>query len=1018
MRYTIIIALCLISVIGHAQTKDDFGGLTTVPCPANPHALHFTTGSQSGTTQTLTITGPSAGQTWQANTAYSYGQTILDSAHHWQRIVIAGTSGGSQPTFNDGAGMYTADNSVEWGDWGPEIAVDEPMKISGTGTAMDWAFANNVTANASLVSAVNLSTGLVTLTATNSATVTGPVSGTIVYGGYYSTNLKTQWGTGPQLCTPEGNWQWFIQIADPCANNCTLSINFATKYGTVCAGVASEEALWKSWNFNAVGEALTGVYDPSGTSCPANSRLPSIYDAGGVGSLYPASNYGGYMTQAVKNVLFMLGTGYTSNAGSHNGDLHNLLEMYDPRFPSFVSTFVQNINNFYKIVYHSPWIAVRNADDNDYISFTNQGPDFHTFSIFNSSSPTNETDTGYEVLVSTPISSGAATVGYGNGEGAPIIYSDPINYAKAPMSSPPTSCGLVTDQTQAPCSLETLLALKYGTVGAVNTAYGSTYTTLLSSGTQYGYSSPISSWYANGGGKTTICTGAGNSASCTGTLNHGTNGVSVYSVALYYTPSGGSPVFVGFDCPNAANSNCTASAGVGKLFTPGRWKASTAVRAGLIVNDSNGSMEQLQTTGNPACTTNSSEPSWTTTIGNTTTDSGCTWKLLGPGLTTIGGASSSTITYATGAVSLTATGNIPNGAVWSAAYTTDGFGLGTGFLDEAGQNAWAANSPVCVTAPPAYQTGHVYTITDTIADAGTGTWQMANKSFTSSNSAFSGTAGTLTSDGSTTNAWMSLGKGVCQTGGDFNAPTINAALGLDLENFVGESAAQWMSVLVGQKRQLYPELMDFGVDNTGGYGTPPRGGALQASNLYLDGIYDSASTYSQNSSSGVSDYQAGLKYQFLTRYFKGPMVGEQFIISNESPQTGCVSCYDTQVHRAQGWYTTVLTMLQNLSFNGTQQNAGIVWFASHPVDGACPNNNWWGLMTCNDNAFDGHDDVTATVTCAGPQTTFQCGGESSASWNGSNAWATNSNVTQANALWFLGIPNTTSSSGTGGGWLP
>src|SRR5690242_6830854 len=235
---------------------DDFGGLLSVPCSAHPHALTFTTGSQSGTTQTLTVTGAATASTWQANHAYGFGSWVLDAGLHWQKAIVAGTSGNSLPTFND-SGNATSDNAVEWQDWGPAVAKDEPFKISGTSTAMDWAFTSNTDAQAgtSYVASVNLGTGVVTLTATASHPVAGPVSGTLTPAHPYFATVATPFGSGPQQCSPEGNW-WFQQSitgAKACVNNPCLGSSspldavFASKYNSnSCTMEAAELLLFQS----------------------------------------------------------------------------------------------------------------------------------------------------------------------------------------------------------------------------------------------------------------------------------------------------------------------------------------------------------------------------------------------------------------------------------------------------------------------------------------------------------------------------------------------------------------------------------------------------------------------------------------------------------------------------------------------------------------------------------------------------------------------------------------------------
>ena len=57
--------------------------------------------------------------TWQATSPYSLNAQIIDPANHVQKVTMAGTSGGSEPTFNDGGVVY---DGLVWQDIGPVVA--------------------------------------------------------------------------------------------------------------------------------------------------------------------------------------------------------------------------------------------------------------------------------------------------------------------------------------------------------------------------------------------------------------------------------------------------------------------------------------------------------------------------------------------------------------------------------------------------------------------------------------------------------------------------------------------------------------------------------------------------------------------------------------------------------------------------------------------------------------------------------------------------------------------------------
>lgn len=80
--------------------------------------------------------------------------------------------------------------------------------------------------------------------------------------------------------------------------------------------------------------------------------------------------------------------------------------------------------------------------------------------------------------------------------------------------------------------------------------------------------------------------------------------------------------------------------------TPPAWVASTAVVVGQLITDSNGNIQECTVAG----TTGGSHPVWPTTVNNTVTDGGATWKCVAlAGYTpTSGGSAPSWNTSATG----------------------------------------------------------------------------------------------------------------------------------------------------------------------------------------------------------------------------------------------------------------------------------------------------------------------------------------------------------------------------------
>jgi hypothetical protein len=53
-------------------------------------------------------------QPWQKSHAYTVGQKVVDTHFQVQMVTVAGTSGGSTPTWNTSAGGTTVDGGVTW----------------------------------------------------------------------------------------------------------------------------------------------------------------------------------------------------------------------------------------------------------------------------------------------------------------------------------------------------------------------------------------------------------------------------------------------------------------------------------------------------------------------------------------------------------------------------------------------------------------------------------------------------------------------------------------------------------------------------------------------------------------------------------------------------------------------------------------------------------------------------------------------------------------------------------------
>lgn len=87
----------------------------------------YTAGGETLTTKTLTFTDDASETAWAASTAYSVGDLVRPTTAngHIYICVVAGTSGGSEPTWPTVANQTVADNTVTWAETGrAKIVID------------------------------------------------------------------------------------------------------------------------------------------------------------------------------------------------------------------------------------------------------------------------------------------------------------------------------------------------------------------------------------------------------------------------------------------------------------------------------------------------------------------------------------------------------------------------------------------------------------------------------------------------------------------------------------------------------------------------------------------------------------------------------------------------------------------------------------------------------------------------------------------------------------------------------
>jgi hypothetical protein len=916
---------------------------------------------------------PCSAQTYNYPNDVFGGNTVVRGSAHAHSLTIVSI------TQNSGSTTQTvvANNAS-----GYLFAVNEPMYISGTGvTALNTAFVNNTTsAGASIITSTNCTVSgaqILSCPNTTNFTLTAPSAagsnlsasaGLIAPARYNIQTITTPFGTGPQFVTPLDNWQWLEAIGcasdgQGCGAGAGLEALIQAKFGgTFCTGVREEQISFVSLNFNGIAPLSDTGYSPTASgNCPTNQHLPFWNDV--QTGLYSSANLNGYVSQPLHNVSVPHDSNWTCGGASHAvGDF------FDPRFQTFQQAYMLSdaptINAF-----KSPWTIGHSGEDTDFNGMPNAGWQFHSYLPLQ----VNDCDYAWKVAVSSPVQTLSTSQPYGGGMQPPFIYPDPLIYTKTPAASPPATCSLTT-----PCTLSDFLSKEYGTIGALNTAWGSSYTTFGSSGTGIGWTF---SWLASSSGTPELlCTGAGSSRFCNHTL--ASTVVSPYSVMIYITPGAGilGPTpFAGDD-------------GAGNLKNAGPFHGSTGYPLNSVFMDSNGNIEQVTTAG----TTGSSFTGPGTCTGIQTTVTGtATVTCLGPGIGTTG-----SIVYSTGAISITLSANSNTGATYNANYIANGWPTGSGLLDEnarSSHHAWTGSEGMCIVTLPDYQVGHAYNVYDEFKDTASSSWQVVTVAGISGAApAFTNTLGDIKVSGAT---FQSIGHGVCQTGGDFAPPNAGATFATDTTTWEGQMAAQYFKTWKGTFTNVFPDIPYGCADNLGTWQTPPRGPVLDAAQVWCDWAYDQGSLMDT-----ALDSQSLLKYGFMTTHFQKPLVLFETPVSTQSNK-GCGGnspCLATQQLRGQEEYTITNNLLHTLGATGIFQSAGYVHWGSHDFVGG--QNANFGFKTQSDNLYDGNEDVIAVTACSIPLQLFNCGNEASGIWNGTTMFSGAQNLKSGLGLWFSVAP--------------
>jgi len=189
----------------------------------------------------------------------------------------------------------------------------------------------------------------------------------------------------------------------------------------------------------------------------------------------------------------------------------------------------------------------------------------------------------------------------------------------------------------------------------------------------------------------------------------------------------------------------------------------------------------------------------------------------------------------------------------------------------------------------------------------------------------------------------------------------------DLDNMLRAAAAHYMENCRAVIKSVFPNTLYFG-PGLGSWSVPARGPVLEAAAKYMDLMLTGS----------ISNFTPAM-LDYVGRYYGDkPILGSVFLSANRDSalnhySDSNVAGSPTQAARGKAYYDAVQGYLKNpVPSTGSQPFVGVGWWAYYDDWGEKKN---WGLVTTLDNAYDGHEDVSAAVPCSPPFSKFGCGGE-------------------------------------------
>jgi hypothetical protein len=216
----------------------------------------------------------------------------------------------------------------------------------------------------------------------------------------------------------------------------------------------------------------------------------------------------------------------------------------------------------------------------------------------------------------------------------------------------------------------------------------------------------------------------------------------------------------------------------------------------------------------------------------------------------------------------------------------------------------------------------------------------------------------------------------------------NPRVKTDVNGFLEQLAAQYLSSCRKELKAAYPNILFLGPDSLNSWGAPPPAPVLRAAASSVDAFITSSVTVFTPAELDFIEQNFGNK-PFLGSFYSSANPDSALSADpNIDPPLG----FSNQTERGQGYYNMMAAQLQTAhTATGNYPYVGVTFWELYDNWGEKLN---WGIVTHNDNAYDGHEAVQSSVACSAPLSKFRCGGEAG------NYGDFVTSMTKANQLWL------------------